>query len=181
MFITVYSLDTKKKITPRAVRVPFIFFIARNVNQTLRSITRLKVVTFYGVVMCYYFYFLSTRSLMHFVGKQTRRSSRVFVEGPGDGGADHAPPVGTAVPRPGVRRLPGVHQNQKGTSDEVSMKTLLMNETCPFIGIKDLYTLRIQRLSKNKKKKMNITRFFFLDGFKFEKFRVCTLELLFSN
>lgn len=49
--------------------------------------------------------------IVSFCVPDARRPSRVLVEGPGDGRADHAAPAGPAVPRPGVRRLPGVHQN----------------------------------------------------------------------
>lgn len=48
-----------------------------------------------------------------------RRSPRVFVQGPGDGGADHVPAARTADARPGVRRLPGVRQDEEGTGKKV--------------------------------------------------------------
>lgn len=49
-----------------------------------------------------------------------RRSSRVLVQSPCDYRADHVAPVGTAVPDPGVRRLPGVRQDKKREGCQVS-------------------------------------------------------------
>lgn len=65
----------------------------------------------------------------------TRRSSRVFIEGAGDDRADHAHPTRTAVPCPGVCRVPGVRENEKSAKFEVNIVSWWQNYKIRYIKI----------------------------------------------